>query len=68
MTIPVGDLSRENELLLQVTRESLDRAISQVQIGNRISDISRAVQTFVEKNGFSVVRQFVGHGIGASLH
>ena len=68
VTIPVGKVSPENERLLQVTRESLDRAIDQVQVGNRISDISRAVQTFVEKNGFSVVRQFVGHGIGSSLH
>ena len=68
VTIPVGKISPENERLLQVTRESLDRAIDQVQVGNRISDISRAVQTFVEKNGFSVVRQFVGHGIGSSLH
>lgn len=68
VTIPVGEISTENERLLQVTRESLDRAIEQVRIGNRISDISRAVQKFVEKNGFSVVRQFVGHGIGASLH
>ena len=56
VTIPVGNVSPENERLLQVTRESLDRAIDQVQVGNRISDISRAVQTFVEKNGFSVVR------------
>lgn len=68
VTIPVGEVSQENERLLQVTRESLDRAIAQVQVGNRVSDISRAVQTFVEKNGFSVVRQFVGHGIGSSLH
>jgi len=68
VTIPVGKISPENKRLLQVTRESLDRAIDQVQVGNRISDISRAVQTFVEKNGFSVVRQFVGHGIGSSLH
>ncbi|MCL7487933.1 MAG: type I methionyl aminopeptidase [Desulfobulbaceae bacterium] len=68
ITIPVGRISPENERLLQVTRQSLDRAVAQVRIGNRIADISRAVQTFVEENGFSVVRQFVGHGIGASLH
>lgn len=68
VTIPVGRISDEKERLLQVTRESLERAIDQVKIGNRISDISRAVQVFVEGNGFSVVRQFVGHGIGSSLH
>ena len=54
--------------LLKVTAESLDRAIEQVVIGNRISDISGAVEQYVEANGFSVVRQFVGHGIGTSLH
>ena len=68
VTIPVGQISAENKKLLQVTRESLECAIDQVKIGNRVSDISRAVQTIVEKNGFSVVRQFVGHGIGSSLH
>lgn len=68
VTIPVGKISKEKTRLLEVTRESLNRAIEQVKIGNRISDISRAVQEFVEKNGFSVVRQFVGHGIGSSLH
>lgn len=68
VTIPVGRISEEKERLLQVTREALERAIDQVNIGNRISDISRAVQVFVEECGFSVVRQFVGHGIGSSLH
>jgi len=68
VTIPVGTISPENEKLLRVTRESLDCAIEQVRVGNRVSDISRAVQKHVEKNGFSVVRQFVGHGIGADLH
>lgn len=68
VTIPVGKISPESSRLLEVTRESLDRAIAQVKIGNRVSDISRAVQEFVEDNGFSVVRQFVGHGIGSSLH
>lgn len=68
VTIPVGKISSENERLLEVTREALVRAIDQVRIGNRISDISRAVQAYVEENGFSVVRQFVGHGIGSSLH
>ena len=54
--------------LLQVTEESLNKAIEKVIVGNRISDISGAVQIVVEKNGFSVVRQFVGHGIGTALH
>lgn len=68
VTIPVGNISQEKAKLLQVTRQSLEKAIDQVRIGNRVSDISRAVQTFVETNGFSVVRQFVGHGIGSNLH
>ena len=68
VTIPVGKISEENEKLLTVTREALERGINQVRVGNRISDISRAVQEHAEKFGFSVVRQFVGHGIGTSLH
>ena len=54
--------------MLQVTRESLDRAIDKVRVGNRLSDVSAAVQTWVESNGFSVVREFVGHGIGTKMH
>lgn len=68
VTLPVGKITLENEKLIRVTRESLERAIDKVRVGNRIADISRAVQVHVEKNGFSVVRQFVGHGIGAALH
>ena len=68
VTIPVGKISEENEKLLTVTREALERGINQVRVGNRISDISRAVQEHAEKHGFSIVRQFVGHGIGTSLH
>ena len=68
VTIPVGKISEENEKLLTVTREALEQGINQVRVGNRISDISRAVQEHAEKFGFSVVRQFVGHGIGTSLH
>lgn len=68
VTVPVGTISPEKEKLLRVTRESLERAIAQVRIGNRVADISKAVQDHVENNGFSVVRQFVGHGIGTSLH
>jgi len=68
VTIPVGKISPQKEKLVCVTRESLDHAIQQVKVGNRVSDISRAIQVHVEKNGFSVVRQFVGHGIGTNLH
>ena len=68
VTIPVGKIKKPIHELLRVTRESLMLAIEQVVPGNRISDISRAVQTHAEKYGFSIVRQFVGHGIGTSLH
>lgn len=68
VTLPVGNITSDKTKLLQITEQSLLLAIDQVQIGNRISDISNAVQQHVEDNGFSVVRQFVGHGIGTSLH
>ena len=68
VTIPIGKIDSAKQRLLDVTKESLDRAIEQVVPGNRISDISKAVQGYVEKEGFSIVRQFVGHGIGTALH
>ena len=68
ITIPVGRVNPEKHRLLKVTEESLEKGIDKVLAGNRISDISAAVQGFVEENGFSIVRQFVGHGIGTSLH
>ncbi|MEN8198858.1 MAG: type I methionyl aminopeptidase [Thermodesulfobacteriota bacterium] len=68
VTIPVGKVKKQVHDLLRATRESLDLAIEQVVVGNRIVDISRAVQEHVEARGYSVVRQFVGHGIGSSLH
>lgn len=68
VTIPVGKIDSEKQRLLDVTKESLDRAIIQAVPGKRIADISRAVQEYVEGEGFSIVRQFVGHGIGTSLH
>ncbi len=68
VTIPVGRVDNVTHKLLKVTDESLHLGIEQVQPGNRISDIGAAVQKHVEANGFSVVRQFVGHGIGSSLH
>jgi len=68
VTLPVGKVSANKRKLIDVTRQSLELAIQQVRVGNRINDLSRAVQRYVEKNGFSVVRQFVGHGIGSQLH
>jgi methionyl aminopeptidase len=68
VTVPVGKISTETQRLLDVTRASLDRGIEQARVGNKLSDISFAVQSFVEMHGFSVVRDFVGHGIGRELH
>lgn len=67
-TFAVGKISDEAAKLLRVTRESLDLGVRQTRVGNRVSDIGHAVQQHVEENGFSVVREFVGHGIGAQLH
>jgi len=67
-TVPVGPVSPTVEKLLRVTREALDLGIKQAQVGNRIGDISATIQTFVEANGFSVVRDMVGHGVGVSMH
>ena len=68
VTLPVGQVSEEAALLLRVTEESLYKAIEQVRAGGRISDIGHAVQRHVESFGFSVVREFVGHGIGRKMH
>ncbi len=68
VTLPVGAIDSRKRDLLKVTRESLYKGIEAVRVGNRVSDISRAVQEHVESHGFSVVRQFVGHGIGTALH
>lgn len=68
VTVPVGQVSEAAATLLRVTRESLEKGIAQVRLGGRISDIGHAIQRHVEANGFSVVREFVGHGIGAALH
>jgi methionyl aminopeptidase len=68
VTVPVGKIRPELEKLLRVTRDSLDRGIEQVRPGNHLGDISAAVQQVVEDNGFSVVRDFVGHGIGTKMH
>ncbi len=68
VTVPVGKISPEREQLLRVARESLDHAIDKVRPGNRLGDVSAAVQQWVEKHGYSVVREFVGHGIGTRMH
>ena len=68
LTIPVGKIDPAREKLLRVTREALERGIEQVRAGNRLTDISAAVQQWVESNGFSVVREFVGHSIGTKMH
>jgi len=67
-TIPVGAVAKETQQLLDATSEGLKRAIEQCHEGNRIFDIGHAVQNYVEPLGYSVVREFVGHGIGRSLH
>ena len=68
VTVAVGEVPERTQTLLRVTRESLERAIEQVKVGGRLSDIGHAVQRWVEANGFSIVREFVGHGIGEKLH
>jgi methionyl aminopeptidase len=68
VTLPVGEISGKAERLLAVTEESLYSAIEMAVPGNRLGDISAAVQNYVECRGYSVVRDFVGHGIGRSLH
>ena len=68
LTIPVGQISDEATELLRVTRNSLQRALHVAQPSKKIGDISWAIQQYVEKNNFSVIRDFVGHGIGKDLH
>jgi methionyl aminopeptidase len=67
-TFAVGEISPQARLLLDVTRDSLDKAVAQVRPGARLSDIGHAVQQRVEQDGLAVVREFVGHGVGTSLH
>ena len=67
-TYAVGRVSRQAERLIAVTRRALEVAVDSVRPNRRISDIGHAVQSYVESHGFSVVREFVGHGIGTSLH
>ena len=68
ITVPVGEVSEQVKRLLRVTQESLEMAIGQARVGNRLFDICGTVQQHVESNGFSVVREYVGHGIGTKLH
>lgn len=68
VTYPVGDVNSEGTRLLKATEEALCRGISLARAGNRLSDISNAVQTCAESHGYSVVRDYVGHGIGSSMH
>ena len=67
-TFPCGEISADAQKLIDVTRQSFYEGIRYARKGNRVSDISHAIQTYVELNGFSVVRSFVGHGVGAQLH
>ena len=67
-TYPCGTVSAEAEKLIAVTKQSFFEGIRFATRGHRVSDISHAIQTYVESNGFSVVRAFVGHGVGAQLH
>ncbi len=68
ITVPVEKISREAQRLMDVTRESLYLGIEQARPGNRLGDISHAVQVHAERHGYSVVRKFVGHGIGRAMH
>jgi len=68
ITLPVGEVHPEAKRLLEVTEKALYIGIGMAKVGNRLFDISHAIQVWVESNGFSVVRDFVGHGIGKSLH
>jgi methionyl aminopeptidase len=68
VTVAVGQVPARTQELLRVTRESLEQAIAQVRVGARLSDVGHAVQAWVEAHGFSIVREFVGHGIGEQLH
>ena len=68
VTFGVGKISRELESLIETTYQSLLKGIERARVNNHLSDISHAIQKFVEANGFSIVRDFVGHGIGRNLH
>jgi methionyl aminopeptidase len=68
VTVPIGEVNDSVKRLLKVTEESLEMAIDRVRAGNRLFDVCGTVEKHVTSNGFSIVREFVGHGIGTSLH
>ena len=68
LTLPVGDVPERAKRLLEVTREALLKGVAQARAGNRVGDISHAIQSYVEHHGYSVVRALVGHGIGREMH
>ena len=68
ITFPVGEITPKAKKLIQAAKEAFHKGLDQARAGNRLSDISHAIQTYVEAQGFSVIRSFVGHGIGLSLH
>ena len=68
VTVGVGVVSDEVSLLMKITREALDQAIERARVGGRVSDLGHVIQRHVETHGFSIVREFVGHGIGTKLH
>lgn len=68
ITVPVGEVTEEKAKLLKVTAESLMRAIEQARVGNRLHDIGHAVQSYVEPLGYTVVRNYCGHGVGRQMH
>jgi len=68
LTVGVGEISDKAKKLLKVTEEALYKGIEKAHFGNRIGDISYAIQKHVESNGFNVIREFVGHGVGRQLH
>lgn len=67
-TFAVGSISQEAQKLIEITKLSLQKAVEAMQVGNKLSDVSHAVQSCVERNSFSVVRNYVGHGIGEEMH
>jgi methionyl aminopeptidase len=68
LTVPVGEITEEHRRLLEVTRESLWAGIRAISYRGRLHDVSRAIQEHVERNGFTIVREMVGHGVGRNLH
>jgi len=68
LTVPIGQVTPQIKRLLEVTKESLERAIEQVRPGNRLFDVCGAVERYVVTNGFGIIREYVGHGIGTQLH